>query len=578
MSKILGIDLGTTNSAIAVVQNGVPQLLDHAGQTLLPSVVGYTEQGRWLVGTPARNQFGIAPENTIRSVKRKMGSNELIHIGNETLSPSEISAFILRELKRIAELSLGEEATDVVITVPAYFSDAQRQATQDAGRIAGFNVRRIINEPTAAALAYGLNLLEDQIVLVYDLGGGTFDVSVVELMGGVVEVLASHGDTQLGGDDFDLLLADLLAQRFEEAHAIDVRDDVRAWARLLDAAEQAKIKLSSQTYVTVKEEYLITQNGVPYHLETEINRREFQEITDDLLQKTLESVNRVLSDADVGRDEIDHVLLVGGSTRMPAVRTLITDELEMQPHDTINPDEAVALGAATQAAIIAGEPIDAILVDVTPFSLGIAVVAELFGRELDDRFKVLIPRNTAIPVSREELFYAVHSEQTEIRIEVYQGEEPIASANTPLGDFLIGGLQPASVTGDLPEITVRFDFDVNGMLTVTALDRIAGNAADMTIDAPVAQLDDRSLLDAQARVAEMGDVEDESIAFSAEMTSLINRAHAFIGSETLEADELNTLTTILQEIDAAQATGNTEQLDELQERLLDVLFDLDMEA
>lgn len=569
MSKIVGIDLGTTNSAVAIVKDGTPQLLTYAGETLLPSVVGRTEGGQWLVGTPARNQFGVAPENTIRSIKRRMGSNELIAIGGDTFSPPEISAFILRELKHIAETALEEKVTDAVITVPAYFSDAQRQATLDAGRIAGFNVRRIINEPTAAALAYGLNLMEDQIVLVYDLGGGTFDVSVVELMGGVVEVLASHGDTELGGDDFDQRLADLLAQRFEDAHGFDARTDTRARARLLDAAEEAKIKLSSRSYVMVKQEYLGTKNGTPFHLETEIGRNEFQELTSDLLQRTLDSVNQVLSDADVGRDEIDHVLLVGGSTRMPAVRDLIIDELGMQPHATINPDEAVALGAATQAAIIAGEPIDAILVDVTPYSLGIAVAEERMGRIVSDRFKVLIPRNTAIPVSKEEIFYAMHAMQDKIQIEVYQGEETIASANTPLGDFMIEELQPGPM-GSSPEITVRFDFDVSGMLTVTARDRATGQMVDLSVDAPVAHLDNRALLDAQARIAEA-----DSVVVSAEMASLIDRAQGLMEAANLEADDLDTLTELLQQVRAARSAGNTTLLDELQEKLLDLLFDLD---
>lgn len=571
MSKIVGIDLGTTNSAVAIVKDGKPQLIAYAGETLLPSVVGRTEGGQWLVGTPARNQFGVAPENTIRSVKRKMGSNESIAIGADTFSPPEVSAFILRELKHIAETSLNAEVTDAVITVPAYFSDGQRQATQDAGRIAGFNVRRIINEPTAAALAYGLNLMEDQIVMVYDLGGGTFDVSVVELMGGVVEVLASHGDTELGGDDFDHRLADLLAQRFEEAHGFDVRDNARAQARLLNAAEEAKIKLSSRPYVMVKQEYLGTKNGTPYHLETEIGRKEFQELTSDLLQRTLDSVNQVLADADVGRDEIDHVLLVGGSTRMPAVRDLIIDELGMQPHATINPDEAVALGAATQAAIIAGESIDAILVDVTPYSLGIAVAEERMGRIVSDRFQVLIPRNTAIPVSKEEVFYAMHPMQKKIQIEVYQGEESIASANTPLGDFMIEDLQSGS-TG-IPEITVRFDFDVSGMLTVTARERATGKVVDMSVDAPVAHLDDRALLDAQARIAKMG--EAESVVVSAEMASLIDRAQGLMEVANLEASDLDTLTDLLQQIRAARTAGDVGLLDELQEKLLDLLFDLD---
>ncbi len=572
MSNIIGIDLGTTNSAVAVVRDGTPQLLSYYGERLLPSVVGYTNSGQWVVGTPARNQFGVNPENTVRSIKRDMGTDRRITIGDQTLSPPEISAFILREIKRIAEGALDEEVTDAVITVPAYFSDAQRLATQEAGRIAGLNVRRIVNEPTAAALAYGLNGAEEQLVLIYDLGGGTFDVSLVELMDGVVEVLASHGDTQLGGDDFDKELTELLAGRFQEKHGIDVRTDKRALARLLDAAERAKIALSSKAFVRVKEEYLVTHEGIPLHLETEVSRADFESLTRDLLIRTLDSVESVLRDAEVSADEIDHVLLVGGSTRMPAVRELIEDELGMEPHDTINPDEAVALGAAVQAAIIDGQPIDAILVDVTPYSLGIAIAELVMNRPVPDRYKVLIPRNTTIPTTREERFYTLYPDQTAIDIEVYQGEKPIASQNTLLGEFMVENLRPA-IPGELPEITVQFDFDVNGRLKVTARDRATGKAVDLTVDAPVAQLNERNLLASQQRIA---DLSQETVTVSAEMIALIDRAQRLMAAADIDEDGMDTLSQLLEQIRTARATGASEEMDELQEELLDLLFDLEM--
>jgi molecular chaperone DnaK len=572
MPNIIGIDLGTTNSAVAIVRDCKPQLLDYYGERLLPSVVGFTSSGQWVVGTPARNQFGVRPENTVRSIKREMGKDFRIAIGDKTFTPPEISAFILREIKRIAENALGGEVSDAVITVPAYFSDAQRLATQEAGRIAGLNVRRIINEPTAAALAYGLNGAEDQLVLIYDLGGGTFDVSLVELMDGVVEVLASHGDTQLGGDDFDKLLAELLADRFQEENDIDPREDRRAWARLLDAAERAKIALSSRAFVTVKEEYLLTHAGIPRHLETEVSRADLDELTRELLLKTLDSVEIVLKDADISAEQIDHVLLVGGSTRMPAVRALIEDELGMEPHDTINPDEAVALGAAVQAAIIDGQPIDAILVDVTPYSLGIAVAEVVMDRLIPDRYKILIPRNTTIPTTKEERFYTLHPTQTAIQIEVYQGEEPIASRNTSLGDFMVENLH-ARVPGMPAEITVQFDFDVNGRLTVTARDRATGNAVDMTVDAPVVRLNERGLLDSQKRVADMS---QELVTVSADMAALIDRAQRLMAAADMDGDGLDRLSELLEQIRAARVSGETEDLAELQEELLDLLFDLEM--
>mgnify|MGYP002639843143 CR=1 FL=1 len=571
MSKIVGIDLGTTNSGVAVVRDGVPVMLPNGNERIIPSVVGYSADQQWLVGTPARNQYVLDPENTIRSIKRKMGGDTRTTLGGKSFSPQEISAFLLRELKEIAERSLGYEVSDAVITVPAYFSDAARQATRDAGRIAGFNVRRIINEPTAAALAYGLEGSDDQTVLVYDLGGGTFDVSLVELMGGIVEVRASHGDTQLGGDDFDLLLAEQIAAWFDETHGVRVHDDRRAFARILRAAETAKIQLSSHPYTWVKEEYLIEKNGVPLHLEYEISRKDFEILIQPLLQKTLESINQVILDSGVSTEQIQQVLMVGGSSYIPAVWELVAETLGTEPHMSLNPEEVVALGAGVQAAIIAGEPIDAILVDITPHSLGIAVAKDFMGQLISDRYKVLIRRNTTIPTTKEEEFYAIYPDQDTIRIEVYQGEHPVASKNTPLGEFLITGLEPEKPE-ETAAITVQFDFDVNGILKVTARDRKTGKQEAITVEASRTRLSEAEILSAK----KWADQEALSlVSLSDETRVLVDRAQKLLEGKTLSDEDRQELGILLSGIDEAQAIGDEEDLDELAQSLLDLLFDLE---
>ena len=567
MSKIVGIDLGTTNSGVAVVQDGRPDMLPHGEERIIPSVVGYAANGQWLVGTPARNQYVLDPENTVVSIKRQMGTDSRVTLGGRKLPPQEVSAFILRQLKEIAERNLGEPVTDAVITVPAYFSDAQRQATRDAGQIAGLNVRRIINEPTAAALAYGLNLEEDKLVLVYDLGGGTFDVSLVELMGGIVEVRASHGNTSLGGDDFDRKLARYLADWFEEEHGVDVWADARARARLLRAAETAKIELSSHPFAWVMEEYLINKDGIPLHMEYEVSRDLFESEIEPLLAETLQSIERVLTDADVTRGEIDQVLLVGGSSRIPAVWELVREAVGVEPQMTINPEEAVALGAAVQAAIIAGEPIDAVLVDVTPRSLGIAVAEFRHGQMVPDRYKVLVRRNSTIPVTREEAFSGVVPGQKTIKIEVYQGEEAVASQNTLLGEFVIEDLG-TEVPGDIPEVTVQFDLDVNGILQVTARDRFTEQEASIAVTASLARMDEEAVIVAKERLAETA-----VAALSETARALIERGRQLHQQGTLGANSQATLTALLHDIEVAQGQNDMNRLDEMLETLLDFLFD-----
>ncbi len=566
---IVGIDLGTTNSGVAIVKNGAPEMLPHGDERIIPSVVGYSPTGQWLVGTPARNQYVLYPENTIRSIKREMGTDLQVRLGDRMFTPQEISAFILRELKSIAERNLGEPISDAVITVPAYFPDAARQATHDAGQIAGFNVRRIINEPTAAALAYGLNMAEDQTVLVYDLGGGTFDVSLVELMGGVVEVRASHGNTRLGGDDFDLLLAERVAERFEKQHDINLREDRRAWARLIRAAEQAKITLSSHPFAWIKEEYIAEKGGVPLHLEYEISRDEFLGTISDLLEQTLDSIDQVMEDGEMDADEISQVLLVGGSTRIPAVWELIANYLDIEPHMSINPEEAVALGASVQAAIIGGHPIDAILVDVTPHSLGIEVAQVRMGRIITDRYNVLIRRNTTIPVTKEEIYYTLHPDQDTVEVRVYQGESEIASENKLLDSFKITGLEPEH-PGELAKVTVRFDFDVNGILKVTARDRHTGQQKDITVEASTARLSENEILEAQSRVEDAFDFPDETSA-------LVERAKRLMEDNGLDSSEHDQLQQLMNEIQEARSAGDVPRLTALEDELLDVLFDMELE-
>ena len=574
MSVIVGIDLGTTNSGVAIVQNGAPQMLPHGDERIIPSVVGYAGRGQWLVGTPARNQYVLDPEHTVRSIKRHMGTDYQVSLGGRPFTPQEISALILRELKTIAERNLGHEITDAVITVPAYFADAARQATRDAGRIAGLNVRRIINEPTAAALAYGLNMAEDQLVLVYDLGGGTFDVSLVELMGGIVEVRASHGNTRLGGDDFDQRLAEGIADWFSEQHGIDLRQDRRAWARLIRAAEAAKIELSSHPFAWIKEEYLAEKRGVPLHLEYEVDRQAFVASIQDLLEQTLESIERVLADGQVGPDQVDQVLLVGGSSRIPAVWEMVAAQVGVEPQMSIQPEEAVALGAGVQAAIIAGEPIDAILVDVTPHSLGIAVAERRMGRIIPDRYRILIRRNTTIPVTKEDVFSTLFPDQDTIKVEVYQGESGIASENTPLGDFLITDLEPEQ-PGELAQVTVRFDFDVNGILHVTARDRHTGKREEIQVEASHTRLSEAEILAAKSRVAHTAATQLEAYATSGETMVLLERARALLESGTLAPQEREEVEELVSEILATQAAGQLEQRESLLEELLDLLFDLE---
>jgi molecular chaperone DnaK len=567
---LIGIDLGTTFSAVGMVKNGRPTILPNRQERIMPSVVGLSPRGEWLVGTPALNQWVLAPESTVRSIKRDMGTDRTVVLGKRTFTPQEISAFILRELKRVAETHLGQEVKRAVITVPAYFTDAARQATRDAGQIAGLEVMRIINEPTAAALAYGLDREEDQVVLVYDLGGGTFDVSLVELVSGVVEVRASHGNTRLGGDDFDALLAEHLRQKFEKQHGVDLRNDRRAMARLNRAAEAAKIDLSARPFTRAREEYLAEKQGKPLHLEVEVSRREFEQMIGELLGSTRTSIQQALTDAKMTIKDLDKVLLVGGSTYIPAVWQLVADATGLEPRQEVHPSEAVALGAGVEAAIIAGQPISAILVDITPHSLGIQVAEMTWSGWAYDRYSILIHRNTTIPVTREEVYATLDPDQDTIHFKVYQGELPVASKNTLLGDFEFTNLEPER-EGERARVTVQFSLDVDGILHVKTRDRGSGQETGITVAAMKERLSQGQISEAQKRLAETA----PTLVLDEAGQTLVAKAGKLLESAELEPQKAQDIADALAWIDEARRHGDQAEMDERLEELTDLLYELE---
>jgi molecular chaperone DnaK len=580
--KIIGIDLGTTNSVLSVIQAGTPHLLPIGVDRLLPSVVGIAPEGEVLVGTSARNQWVVAPERTIRSIKRKIGSGETVTMAGKPYTPQEISAFILREIKHAAEQAVGHSVQRAVITVPAYFNEVQRQATLEAGEIAGLAVERIINEPTAAALAYGYGIGDDDHLhmLVYDLGGGTFDVSLIELNYGVVDVLATAGDNHLGGDDFDELLASLVADEFAAQHDLDLRKNHQAWARLLRAAEEAKIALSTDPYAQITLEYIAhDRTNRPLHIVREVSRFEFVELIDDLLQRTVTCIDQALTDANLQPTDINRVLLVGGSTRIPAVWELVSRRMQQDPHDEIDPDATVALGAAVQAGIITGDEIDAVLVDVTPLSLGIETASVgVTGHLHVDRFATLIRRNTTVPVHKSEVFSTLFPGQTAIHVKVYQGENPVASQNVLLGDFMVEDLQSNRPDG-LADITVNFELDLNGILNVTVTERATGRQVTERLKADRQRLSPEQIGESRAKLALTYGASEEAEELEVEldpgMMALLERAHRALEHTGLDAALAVQIRQAVDRIRQAATDGDDDRVQELGDDLIDLLFEVE---
>ena len=474
MAKIIGIDLGTTNSCVAVLENGEPTVIANAeGMRTTPSVVAFSKDGERLVGQVAKRQAVTNPDRTVSSIKREMGTDYKVSIDDKKYTPQEISAMILQKLKADAEAYLGDTVTDAVITVPAYFSDSQRQATKDAGKIAGLNVQRIINEPTAAALAYGVDKDGGQKVMVYDLGGGTFDVSILEIDDGVFEVLATSGNNRLGGDDFDQRIINYLVEEFKKDQGIDLTQDKMAMQRLKEAAEKAKIELSGVTTTNINLPYITADATGPKHMDVTLSRAKFNELTADLVEKTMGPSRDALREAGLSAGEVDKVLLVGGSSRIPAVQDAVKALIGKDAHKGINPDECVALGAAIQGGVLAGDVKDMVLLDVTPLSLGIETMGGVFTK--------LIERNTTIPVKKSQIFSTAADGQTAVDVHVLQGEREMAAYNKTLGRFQLSGI-PAAPRG-VPQIEVTFDIDANGIVHVSARDMGTVNAQDITITA-----------------------------------------------------------------------------------------------
>lgn len=569
MAKVVGIDLGTTNSVVAALIGSEPEIIANAeGSRLTPSVVAFTKDGERLVGQVAKRQSITNPDRTITSIKREMGTEHKETIGDKEYSPQEISAMILQKLKTDAESYLGDKITQAVITVPAYFTDSQRQATKDAGTIAGLEVLRIINEPTAAALAYGLDKKGEHKILVFDLGGGTFDVSVLELGDDVVEVKATSGNNRLGGDDFDQRVVDYVADEFKKDQGIDLRGDRMALQRLIEAAEKAKVELSSVTSTDINLPFITATQDGPKHLNASLTRAKFDELTADLVEKTMGPTKQALSDAGLNSDQIDRIILVGGSTRIPAVQEAIRKLLGQEPHKGVNPDEVVALGAAYQAAVLGGEAKDVLLLDVTPLSLGIETLGGVYTK--------IIERNTTIPTEKKQIFSTAADNQTSVDIHVLQGERAMAADNKTMGRFMLDGIPPAP--RGVPQIEVSFNIDANGIVNVSAKDLATNREQNITITASSGLEKDK--IDEMVNDAEKHAEEDrkrkeiaearnqaDSLAYSAE------KSLKELGDK-VEADKAEEIKKAVEDLREAAKGEDLERIKEATEKMNTFMHDL----
>ncbi|OBR63111.1 molecular chaperone DnaK [Paenibacillus oryzae] len=569
MSKVIGIDLGTTNSCVAVMEGGEAVVIPNPeGNRTTPSIVGFKKDGERTVGETAKRQAITNPDRTIISIKRHMGTNHKEKIDDKEYTPQEISAIILQKLKADAEAYLGETVTQAVITVPAYFNDSQRQATKDAGKIAGLDVLRIVNEPTAAALAYGLEKAEDQTILVYDLGGGTFDVSILELGDGFFEVKATSGDNKLGGDDFDQVIIDYLVAEFKKEQGIDLSKDKAAVQRLKDAAEKAKKELSGVVSTAISLPFITMVDGVPQHLETNLTRAKFEELSANLVERTLGPTRQALTDSGMTPSDIDKVVLVGGSTRIPAVQEAVKRLIGKDPHKGVNPDEVVALGAAVQAGVLTGEVKDVVLLDVTPLSLGIETAGGVFTK--------MIERNTTIPTSKSQVYSTYADNQTSVEIHVLQGERSMAAGNKTLGRFMLGDIPPAP--RGVPQIEVTFDIDANGIVNVSALDKGTGKSQKITITSSSGLSD--AEIDQMMRDAELHADEDRK---RRELVEAKNEADQLVYSvdktlkdlgDKVDAGEVEKANAAKEKVTAAVATDDVEQIKAATEELTAIIQQL----
>lgn len=581
---IIGIDLGTTNSEVAIVEQGKVRVITEGGKKILPSFVGVDDNGEIIVGETARNQFLVYPERTIKSIKRLMGQDTHVVMAGQNYTPQEISAIILKRLKVIAEKDLGQSVTKAVITVPAYFSDAQRQATREAGEIAGLDVVRMINEPTAAALAYDAKQTESKHVLVYDLGGGTFDVSVVNIEAGVVEVLASHGDNHLGGDDFDQQIIEFILNDIQTNHHLDASQNSKAMARITRAAEKAKFVLSDQPYAQIDEEYLLEHEGTAIHLSVELSRMQYEVMIEDYINATMDAVHIALKGAKFTTSDIDEIVLVGGSTRTPCIADRLSNEFGFEPHTEVDADLCVTMGAAIQAAMINGQQVDTVLVDVTPYTYGTSAIGYLNGETYPFMYVPIIHKNSVLPNKKAEAFATHHDGQEVVEVTIYQGEDPDALNNVKIGEFKVEGLQDVGA-GNI--ITLALELDLNGILQVSAVEKATGLAKSITIENALSCFEGNTLETAQQRISSLfgqmdSDLFDaESIVEttepeSAEIVSarqLISKAEAMF--EKISKEDKEDMQDIIETMTHCIEDQNIAGLDELVSQLNDIIYYLE---